>query len=87
MTEFVNNNTTTTTINNKKKKPCTFLLFPRYNDICQKWTVWVVMAAVWVLGVTLGSLPTFGWNGAGRAKVPEEHECTYFAIMDEDYLR
>ena len=62
-------------------------LFHRYQDICHRWTVWVVMAAVWLLGVTLGSLPTFGWNGSQRPKKPDESECNYFRIMDEDFLR
>ena len=62
-------------------------LFHRYQDICHKWTVWVVMAAVWLLGVTLGSLPTFGWNGSQKPKKRGESECDYFRIMDEDFLR
>ena len=44
------------------------------------------MAAVWLLGVTLGSLPTFGWNGSQKPKKPGESECNYFRIMDEDFV-
>ena len=45
------------------------------------------MAAIWLLGITIGSLPTFGWNGRSRPRNPEDPECNYFVIMNEDFLR
>ncbi|KAK7484032.1 hypothetical protein BaRGS_00024767 [Batillaria attramentaria] len=59
----------------------------RYKDFCRKWTVWVVMAAIWLLGIVLGSLPVFGWNRSVEAALSGDPVCSYFNIMHEHFLR
>ncbi|KAK7484033.1 hypothetical protein BaRGS_00024768, partial [Batillaria attramentaria] len=60
----------------------------RYGDMCGKWTIWVVMVTAWLLGIVFGSLPTMGWNKAGQYEVVEgEPVCSYFGVMDRDFLR
>ncbi|XP_025105932.1 adenosine receptor A3-like isoform X2 [Pomacea canaliculata] len=59
----------------------------QYIDVCKKWTVWVVMVVVWLLGIGIGSLPLLGWNSAETTNSSGDPICGYFKIMNPDYLR
>ena len=61
--------------------------FYRYADVCGKWTVWLAMVMAWFLGLVIGLLPVFGWSQSGDLGASGEPVCTYFGVMDYDYLR